>query len=706
MYQIAVDIGGTFTDCVVLNEEGERTLAKAFSVPTDPSVGVLDAVAIAAKNVGVSVAELLSRTTAFVHGCTVATNAMIERTGARTALLTTRGHEDTIFVGRLVQKIAGLSEREIIHTSRLNKAEPPIVPRRFVCGINERIDVDGEVVVKIDPDEVDRTVDNLVSQGVEAIAICFLWSFLNPTHEQIARDRIRKRFPGMFVSVSSDLVPLLGEYERSVTTVLNAFLGPKLAGYLERLENRLIEQGYRYPLLIMQSSGGLSTAQEARNRAVLTLDSGPVGGTLGSLFYGRLYDEGNILCTDVGGTSFDVSVISRGELQFEQDPVIDKYAFRIPKVLIKSIGAGGGSVAWLDAVGGLRVGPKSAGSVPGPACYGRGGTEPTVTDANLVLGYLNPEFFLGGRARLDRAAAQRAIAVIASALGMSVVEAAAGIFKIINAQMADLIRRCTIERGLDPREFLLFAYGGAGPAHAAFYAGDAETKGICVLAESTVFSALGMLTSDVTHTSEASLPLRPPLSAKAFDDINRVLDDLERRVVATFAREGMSKEILTLNRSVSMRYQMQVYELEVPLPNRRMGPSDAELIEDRFEERYRAVYGDGAPYREAGTELVSFRVIGSCRLFSTLLERISAKVLKASAMPVKNALKGYRRAYFEVERGYIETPIYDGVKLETGHSFKGPAIVERMGDTVVVPPDHTVQIDRFRNLRIGKEVQG
>jgi N-methylhydantoinase A len=686
-YRIGVDIGGTFTDCVAVDASGARSVSKAPTTHGALSDGVLAAVRVNAEQLGLDTRALLADTELFVHGTTVATNAMLTRTGAKTGLITTRGHEDAIIIGKVYAKRAGLPERDLVHSSRLRKP-PPIVPRALIRGVSERVDVDGDVVVALDEAEAAAAIDDLVAEGVEAIAVSLLWSFVNDAHERRIAGLVAERAPGVYASFSHELAPVLGEYERTATTAINAYIGPPVVGYLERLEARLRDAGLSRPLLVMQASGGLTSVQDAAKRPILTLDSGPTGGILGCQYLGRLYGEDNLICTDVGGTSFDVGLILGGELPADPEPVVSQYVMRMPKVAVKSIGAGGGSLAWLDEGGLLRVGPQSAGSRPGPACYGLGGVDPTVTDADLVLGYLNPDAFLGGRMRLDRDQALAALTMLGGPLGMEPEEVAVGIFRIINAQMADLIRKSTIEQGHDPRECVLVAYGGAGPTHAAFYGHEIASKAILVLADSTAFSAEGMLTCDVTHTAQASSLVATPFGG---EDLRRVSDRfaaLERRVIDQFAREGAPEDEVALQRSVGVRYRWQVHTLDVPVDG---GEIDPARIVERFERRYGQVYGEGALLTGGGLELERHSVVGTRRI-----EPIAFRAHQRGGEDASGAVEGSRPAWFD--DGFLDTPLYDGHRLRTGQRVTGPAIVERMGDSVVVPPGYTADVDEHLTL--------
>jgi len=688
-----VDIGGTFTDCVVADEHGGRTVSKAPSTPGSLQDGVLEAVGVNAEQLGISRPQLLAATDLFVHGTTQATNAMLTRTGARTGLITTKGHEDAIIIGKVYAKVAGLPERDLVHSSRLRKPDP-IVPRALIRGVTERVDRDGDVIVALQEDEVIEAIESLLAAGVEAIAVSLLWSFVNDAHERRIKELLTERAPHLFTAYSHEVAPVLGEYERTATTAITAYVGPKVVGYLERLESQLREEGLAQPLLVMQASGGLTSVLDAAQRPIVTLDSGPTGGILGCQHLGRLYGESNVICTDVGGTSFDVGLILRGEVPLEVEPVVAQYSLRMPKVLVNSIGSGGGSIAWLDEGGLLRVGPQSAGSRPGPACYGNGGTEPTVTDADLVLGYLDPDSFLGGRMRLDRELALRALAELGARLGMEAEEVAVGVFRIINSQMADLIRKSTIEQGHDPRECVLVAYGGAGPTHAVFYGHEIGSKAIFVLADSTVFSAEGMLTCDVTHTAEASRVVSTPFTDQSLAGLTARFSRLEQRVIDQFALEGAGPDEVSLARTLGVRFRQQVHTVEVAVDPGTLDAAAGERVLERFVERYGLLYGEGALLLGGGNEVELHRVVGTRPIEPVAFPEHDSAGPDASA-----ALKGERSAYFE-PAGFTATAVYDGDALRAGNEIDGPAIIERMGDSVVVPPGFRAQVDRLLTIRL------
>lgn len=692
-YRIAVDIGGTFTDCVVVDESGVRTVSKALTHYGALEDGVLEAVEVNAEQLGLSLQEILGQTEMFVHGTTQATNALLTHNGVRVGLITTKGHEDVLRIGRVYSKMAGLAERDLVHSSRLEKPLP-LVPQGLIIGIDERIDCDGDVLTPLRDEDAVRAIQSLVDAGVEAIAVSFLWSFANDTHERRVHELLAEHAPGVFASVSHEVAAVLGEYERTCTTAVNAYVGPKVITYLEMLESKLHAAGLVSSLLVMQASGGLTSVKDAALRPIVTLDSGPTGGILGCQTLGDLYDEGNVICTDVGGTSFDVGLVLNGEIPLDAEPVVAQYSLRLPKVLVESIGSGGGSIAWIDEGGLLRVGPQSAGSRPGPACYGLGGVDATVTDADLVLGYLDGDAFLGGRMRLDRELALRALTKLGSHFQMEPEEVAIGIFQIINSQMADLIRKLTIEQGHDPRNCVLAAYGGAGPTHAAFYGSDIGSKAIVIPARSTAFSAEGMLTCDVTHTVDASSTVSSPLDANDLAGIEATFATLERRVIEQFHEEGESDEELEISRFLGIRFRQQVQTLNVPVPSGPLSAEAGETIVARFTERYQQVYGEGALLLGGGVEIDLHRVIGKRVIARPPMQAIDPEGKDASA-----SIKGERPVFFEGE-GYTPTVVYRGESLRPGNAVEGPAIIERMGDSVVVPPGYGATVDDYLSLRM------
>lgn len=692
-FRIAIDIGGTFTDCVVLSSDGRRLMTKALTTIGDASRGVIDCLDIAASMLDTSVGDVLSRTITFVHGTTVGTNALAERRGARTGLMMTRGHEQAITIGRVRQKVTGLSEREKIHVTHLNKADPPIIRHEDIRPVTERVDAYGQVIVPLDFAQAEKMLDELVASGIEALAICLLWSFLASEHEERIRDLARKKYPHLFVSISSEIAPRTGEYERCVSTVFNSYIGPIVGDYLTKMERRLSESGMNCSLLVVQSNGGLCTVGSVLGRPLVIVDSGPAGGVLGAKFHAALLAEQNILCADVGGTTFDVGLAFADRVQMDSSPVIDRYAYLIPKIYVKSIGAGGGSIAWTDGGGSLRVGPQSAGSVPGPVAYGRGGTQPTVTDALVVLGYLDPSFPLGGHVRIDGPAAERALVDLGEKVGMTAVDLAAGILQISNSQMADLARKVTVERGLDPRNFMLFAYGGAGPVFCAFLMRELGSRKAYIPADSGVFSAFGMLTTDIVFQEERSTNLRSPLGEADVESINRLYDELAARVLRRFEASGLDPKAASLARVVDMRFGMQVHELDVDVKDGVLTLDDVEQMVRDFIAKYETTYGQDSAYAAAGIEFVTFRVIGTIAMDRPQLTGAH----RSATTPA--SLISHRGCYF-APGGYVQTEIHAGERVLTGHVIIGPAIVQRSGDTVVLPPGSRADADQYGGLTV------
>ena len=698
-YVVAVDSGGTFSDCVVVDSEGAVVRAKSPSTPPNFEQGVLNAVAEAADRLGLTADALLADTTLFGHGTTVATNILITRTGAKTALLTTRGHEDAIIIGRTVQKVAGLSESEIVNVARLAKAEP-LVPRSSIYGVDERIDRNGAVVAPLHLESTDELVEILRREGVEAIAISFLWAFLNPDHERRLRDRLTGAAggnggPSWFVTASSDLAPVIREYERTATTALNAYLTPGVHGYLERMGERLRAGGHRGAIAVMHSAGGVSSLDEARRRGVTLLSSGPAGGMLGARELARRLELDPVIATDVGGTSFDIGTIVDGEPGYADAPVFAKYPVALPIIDVTSIGAGGGSIAWVEPdTGVLRVGPQSAGASPGPACYGAGGTEPTVTDANVVLGGIDPANFLGGRMRLDLDLALEAVRTqVAHPLGLEADVAAARIVDIVNSQMADLIRRVTIERGLDPAGFTVFAYGGAAGMHAGAYASKLGCRHVVVPRAAAVFSAFGIGMSDVKRVAMVSDPSRAPFDLARWRER---FGELEASLRREFEDEHLPTRDLALQRSVELQFSGQVHALRVPVEAADLELDDGgERVIDRFIERYEAKYGRGTAYRKAGVEAMTFVVEGVAGMPLPQAEPLADEGADPAA-----ALRGRRPIYLPGGVGLQTADVYSAEALRPGNELCGPAIVEAEDTTVLVPPGQRLWVDGFLNLRI------
>ena len=692
-YLAGIDIGGTFTDCVVITPDGSVITAKAPSSPPDFSGGVVDALTAAATKIGIALPDLCGQLQLVTHGTTVGTNALVQHRGAKVGLITTKGHEDVIYIMRGSRGYSGRDIRKVVHYSEGSKPKP-IVPRSLISGISERIDFAGDVIVQMNEAQVIDAVRKLVDEGVDSIAICFLWSFKNPVHEKRAVELVKQYAPHVFVTSSAELVPKWGEYERTTATALNAYIGPITTRYLNNIDDRLKDLGYTRALQVTQCAGGSISLSRAMEAPLLTLDSGPVSGVTGSAYLGQLMNEPNIITTDMGGTSFDVGLIIQGRPATSYKSLVDQYEYFIPKVEIQAIGAGGGSLAWIDAVtGSLHVGPESAGSLPGPICYKRGGLVPTGSDADLVLGYFDPDNFADGNMTLDKAAAEKAIDELGTKLGLSLDEAAAGIVRIAEFGMADLIRRATVEKGQDPRDFILFAFGGAGPVHAGVFARELGVKRVIIPQKkaASVWCAFGAAAADILHVYEAVDLLQTPFDLVR---INENLAKIKQRGASQLAREGV--EGGTFDFSIDVRHRGQINEVEVSVADSKLSTRDlAQLVEDFFAQ-YEQIYGKGSAFRSARLEAVSFRVRAKARTPKPKLSMCAD--ISASVMP--EAKRGARSVYWSEQKKRIETPVYDGSKLLRGNRLHGPALVETTDTTVVVHPGQELSVDEWGNFEL------
>jgi N-methylhydantoinase A len=693
-YVVGVDIGGTFTDCVVADDRGCLTFGKASSTPPDFAVGVVDAVRDAARALGIETGALLAGTRLFYHACTIGDNTLITRAGATTGLIATKGFGDAMLMMR-GGITSGLPEAEANHSSALTKPKP-FVSKRLIAEVDERVDFEGEVLVSLKPEDVVAAVDRLVGRGAESVAVALLWSISNSAHERAIGEHIRKAYPNLFVSLSSDAASFLGEYERTATTVFNAYIGPKIGNYLNNLRALLRQNGLAREPLIMQAYGGVLDIDSAVRNAVGTIESGPASGVVACQFTGKLAGVSDIVAADMGGTTFKVGVIRGGAIERDYHPTFLRHRLLSPKIWVESIGAGGGSIAWIERETGLlKVGPQGAGARPGPVCYRRGGTEPTVTDASLMLGFLNPDYFLGGQIDLDIDGARAAIEeTVAKPLGMTVTEAANAIYRIVNAQMADLIRNATIQRGHDPRGDTLFAFGGACPAHAGRLAAELGMTQVVVPATASVHSAVGLVASDVVYEDGLSERVQVPVEPQR---INATFAPLVAKIRASLQKAGFADKDIVLRRSVDMRYRYQVHELNVPLDPGAddLTERDLEALYARFDALYEEAYGKGAAYRAAGKEIVSFRASGA-----GLLPKPAITPLPMGGKSASAARKGERPVYFQEFGHFVPTAIYDIGAMRPGMEITEPAVIETPITTIVVNPGDRAVLDEFGNVRI------
>jgi N-methylhydantoinase A len=694
-YLVGIDIGGTFTDCAIVDRAGALLTTKVPSTPADFSRGMMDALDAGAQALGIGL-ERFCRDIAFLsHGTTVGTNTIIQKKGARVGLITTRGHEDAIHIMRGSRGYGGRDIRKVVHFPETAKPQP-IVPKRLIRGVSERVDCFGEIVVALNENQAEGAIRDLVAQGVEAIAISFLWSFRNPAHELRVKKLVQRLAPSLFVTCSCDIAPKWGEYERVTATALNAYLGPVMSGYLQRLNSALKKLGYRHGLQITQCGGGTVPVERAGEAPLLTLDSGPVSGVTASMFLGAAMGEENVITTDMGGTSFDVSIIHQGKPAYSFIANTDQYEYFLPKVDLQAIGAGGGSLVRARAqTRTMTVGPDSAGAFPGPVCYGRGGTVPTVTDAQLVLGYLDPDNFAGGKMRLDRNAAEEAIASLAKLLDMKTLECAAGICRIVELQMADVIRKVTVEKGFDPRDFVLFAFGGAGPAHAGVFARELGVKKIVIPQRkaASTWCAFGAAAADVLHIFEHSEIMPTPVPAQR---INKALERLEQQAKALMGAEGIKPSRQRFEFSLDVRHRGQINEVEVLLPFERLAAGYEPKLRAMFTGKYEKLYGRGSALAGAQLEIVV------CRLRArALTPRPKLVSSRRTRKIIPRAAKREPRSIYWPDLGRLRpTPVFDGEKLASGNRIKGPAIVETADTTVVVHPGRTLRLDALGNFEI------
>jgi N-methylhydantoinase A len=694
-YLVGVDIGGTFTDCVVIDAAGRITATKSSSTPGNFAEGMLNAMRVAADELKLGFEDFCARIKVLTHGTTVGTNALIQRKGAKVGLITTRGHEDAIHIMRGSRGVNSRDIAKVVHFPESQKPDP-VVPKRRIKGVSERVDCFGDVIVPLNEVETEAAIRELVADGCDAIAICFLWSFRFPGHERRVAEMVRDIAPHVFVSCSIDIAPKWGEYERTTATVLNAYIGPVMSRYLANLDRELKKNHYRNPLQIAQCGGGSVSVEKAMESPLLTLDSGPVAGVTGSVYFGGLVGTPNIITTDMGGTSFDVGIIANGKPEYSFISNVIQYEYFLPKVDIEAIGAGGGSLAVVDTLSrSMRVGPQSAGADPGPACYGKGNTTPTVTDADVVLGYIDPENFLGGRIKLDKAKSVAAVKAVADKLGLSVMEAAAGIAKIAEYKMADIIRKMTVEKGYDPRDFVLYAFGGAGPVHASVFGAELGVQKVIVpLREiASTWCAFGAASADILHVYEQVDIQGTPFDAGR---VNRVLDALQAKAEAQMEKDGIPRNRRKYAFSLDMRHRGQIHEVEVLLETPRLKGAFETPLRERFYQRYEQLYGKGSSYRSARLEIVTMRVRATA---PTPRPQLSKAGRLVTAIPAV-AKRETRAIYWADPKKVIRTPIFDGARLVPGNRIAGPCVIETNQTNVVVHPGRTLRVDAYGNFEI------
>ncbi|HEX4225796.1 MAG TPA: hydantoinase/oxoprolinase family protein [Pseudonocardiaceae bacterium] len=689
MYYIGVDIGGTFTDCVLVDQDGSHHTAKALSTRDDPVRGVVGALERLAETVGLDFATLLARTDRFGHGTTIGTNAVLERRGARVGLVATAGHGDALRMMRGAGRVAGRSIEEVfsVHGSRLPQ---PLIVRGAVLEIDERVDASGAVVVALDAEAaVERVLALVRDFELDSVAVSLLWSFANPAHEEALVELLSDALPEVFVSSSSSVSPRLAEYERTVATVMNGYVGPACSRYLRRLADRLTESGLASPLLVMQSNGGVIPAAAATGTSLGTIDSGPAGGLTGVATLAAAYGHDRVVATDMGGTSFDIGLVVDGKPILADENVIDQYTYRLPHLDVRTVACGGGTIARYDeATGALRVGPRSAWAEPGPACYGRGGTDPTVTDADVVLGLLRPKAFLGGRMPLDRDAAVAAVGRLAGQLGLSVEDTAVGIIAVNDMRAATLIRQQTLERGHDPRDFVLYAYGGAGPVHAFGYAAESGVREVVIPLGNgaSTLSAYGIASGDVVLYRELQRSVLAPFEGAAAESLAGVVAEVEKAALAELAAAGVAGET-RVEIAALMRFREQLmHSLEIPvkLPADDRTGADSQAA---FDAEYSRRYGSG------GTALFQAVEVFALRARASVAAGIPAPLPATST-----AAEPERADVYWPGLGWTPTDVHGGVSESA--VVAGPALVELPHTTIAVPPGATLSTGSTGQLRL------
>lgn len=692
-YKIGIDVGGTFTDFLLTSKDGSSEIYKVLSTPDDPSIGLMEGLAEMAKARNISLKEFIKNVETIVHGTTVTTNAVLTRRGAKTGLLTTKGLRDALEMRR------GIREEQ--YNNRYTNVEP-LVPRHLRFPVEERLDYKGDIVIPLEQTDVLDAAKLFKKEGIEAIAICFMNSFANDTHESMAEKIIKEEFgidlveasdefdnSSTYITVSSSFFPSIRFYDRISTTVLNSYVGPILKSYIKSLIKKLKDVGFKGVLLIMQSNGGVVSPQIAMDKAAVTLLSGPAAGPVAGIEYTSVQGYNDCLTIDMGGTSFDAALIKDKTPLVTTEGEINRLRIALPMLGIVTIGAGGGSIGWVDEGGLLRMGPQSAGSKPGPACYDLGGELPTCTDADLVLGYLDKDFFAGGKIPLNYERAERTIKEkIADPLGMNVVEAAAGMYRVINVNMASGVREVSVKRGHDPREFPLVVAGGAGPVHACMIALELEIPVMVIPKESSIFCAAGMLMSDLKHnfvrTYSTSLN---KLDKRKFRSL---FNEMRKEATELLRSENIPEGSIQHIYSLDMRYVKQYHEVNVEMTKDELERGNIESVVSKFHPEHNRLYGYSL--EEVGTpiELINLRLTSTGKTTKPKLKKEEYDELDPS-----KALKKKRKVYLPLKGAFEEISVYDGHKLRYGNKVEGPAVIEQVNTTTFVTPEYNILCDKY-----------
>lgn len=670
-YRLGIDTGGTFTDFIVAGVAEGIRLYKTPSTPQHPPAAVQEGLQLISTDLGCSVEAFLNACELIILGTTVGVNALIEHKGAKTGLFCTKGHEDSLEIR--------LGHKEDGHRYDVDFPQAAmLVPRYLRVPVAERVLSTGEVRTPLHEEDIRRGIQLFKAEGVESVAVSFLWSFLHPDHERRTAEILRAEFPEAYVTLSVDVLPQIREYTRTSTTVINAYIGPIIKQYVERMEGFLRNLGYRHQVRYMQSNGGLTSGRFLMDKGLYALNSGPAAGPNAGLFFGEAFGTRDIITVDMGGTSFDISLSKEGKTNIAKDFDFLRYRIGIPMLQVETLGAGGGSIAFINKMGLLQVGPESAGAQPGPAAYDRGGKRATVTDALVVLGYLNQDALLGGRLKISVEAAQRVVREgVAAPLGLSLAQAALGIFKVVNANMVSGIRRVSIEQGYDPRDFALVVGGGAGPAHAGRLASELGIRTILIPKVSSAFCAFGEIISDLKHNYLSSCVSR--LDRMDYARVNSLFAAMEARGREELAEIGVDAVHITVHRSLAMRYVDQIHECQVAIPPADLSPDNIGAIAEAFHRRHEELF----------TYCERDNLVEIINLESTLTGKAPQLTLPALARggaDSSHARTAERPAFFEEQNGYTPTPVYEGARLLVGNVVKGPAIVEEATTAIVVFP--------------------
>jgi N-methylhydantoinase A len=694
-YIIATDVGGTCTDTLIIAEGEAPQIGKALSTPPNFADGVIDSIRSALPGMGVSLEQLFQQTQLFLHGSTVAENTILTGDGSRTGLITTAGFEDTLLMTRgAYGRWGGLTEDEIKHPIMTDRPAP-IVTSELTRGVRERIDYKGAVVAELDEGDAERAVRELVDKKVEAIAVSLLWSIYNSSHETKIRDIIKRIAPQVLVSLSSDASTTPGEYERTSTTAINAYTGKIVKDYLLGLKQTLSDHGYEGAVMVMQGYGGLLPAAEAAEGAVGMIESGPAAGVIAASFLADLMGDRDVIAADMGGTTFKVSVVQDGRMEYAREPMVGRYHYVAPKIEVFSIGVAGGSIVTLDERTNVpMVGPRSAGARPGPVCYGIGGAEPTLTDVLLLIGYLDPTTFLSGSMALDAEAARRVFEVkIAKPLDMPVEQAAFGIYQIATAQIFDLIHKITVERGLDPRDFVLHSFGGTCGLLAAMFAQELKVKRVIVPYTASVNCALGLVSADIVHEYSVARTMLAPAPAAVINDL---YVPMIKRAMAQLHLEGISDDRIRLQWSIDLRYGRQVHEVTTPVDAATpLDDRGVQRLIDDFERQYEQKFGRGSAFRGAGIEMTAFRLTARGLMPRPKIEKFAIESSSSGAAKV-----GQRNIFIAAKKAIGPAGIYDFMKLRPGNMIEGPAVIHTPITTIAIQDCQTARMDEFRNIVI------